>query len=345
MNRLEFSDLVDLIPSYALRTAATLRIADLIADGNRQIDDIAAAADTSAVAVERLLRYLCCRDIFGWSEGVGYRLTDFSRLLLDDHPSGLRRSLDLESYNGRMDAAIARMPDVLRTGRPSYGDIFGMSVYEDMAAHPELEADFADSRRRVSHVLGNEVAQSIRIEDSDHIVDVGGGTGELLCILAELHSTVTGTVLDVEGLGSDAERNIASHGLLDRINFRSGDFFRSVPPGELHVLCNVLFNWDDRHSAQILTTCLQASTTQRVVVIEHLIGDEATEEELALDLRNLVLNGGGQRTRSQFADLARMAGTEICHVIQAGSGFPVIVEMCGSSASSQAGRFQVANKP
>ena len=312
MSASTYSDLVDAVPSYALKTAATLRLADHIANGHRYVAELADAAGADPAALERLMRYLCCREIFGWTDTIGYQLTPFSRLLLDEHPSRLRRSLDLDGHSGRIDQAIARLPDVIRSGRPSYPELFGKPFYDDYAQHPDLEADFAAVRARQAHLHGLDIAPHVVIPDGTHLVDVGGGTGALLLALIHGRDTLTGTVLDLPGLEHAATIAIGNSDAAKQITFTSGNFFDHVPGGDLHILSNTLFNWDDVRAQQILQNCVRSSSTGRIVVVEQVLdGDNTTEEELALDLRNLAINGGRQRTRDQFDRLARRAGLEI----------------------------------
>jgi hypothetical protein len=135
--------LVDPLPGHALRAAATLRLADLIAAGADTATALATAAGADADAVTRLMRYLCSRGIFQSHEGR-YGLTEFSQLLLDDDPSGLRKTLDLDSYGDRFDRAVAELVDVVRSGEPAYPRLYGSTVYDDLAADPALGTVFAD---------------------------------------------------------------------------------------------------------------------------------------------------------------------------------------------------------
>jgi O-methyltransferase domain len=38
----------------------------------------------------------------------------------------------------------------------------------------------------------------------------------------------------------------------DRVELVPGDFLREVPPGNLHVLCHTLHDWDDEHARTII---------------------------------------------------------------------------------------------
>ena len=55
--------------SQAIHVAATLGLADLLRDGPRSVDDLAAATGTTASALNRLLRALASVGIFAYVDG------------------------------------------------------------------------------------------------------------------------------------------------------------------------------------------------------------------------------------------------------------------------------------
>ena len=317
MNGESYTDLIDSLPGYALKTGATLCLADHIAAGHRLLIDLARAADTEPKALERLMRYLCCRGIFGVSVEAGYHLTEFSRLLLDDHPSRLRRSLDLDGYGGRIDHAISHLPEVIRSGRSCYSTIFGKPFYEDIIGCPELLNNFLEVRGRQASLHGHEINHHVSLTEGSHVVDVGGGTGELLMALLTNRTGISGTVFDLPVLAQAAAAAITANHAGEYVSFIGGDFFESIPHGDLHILSNTLFNWDDCLARDILRNCLNSSTTGKILVVEQIPDEFAPrEEELALDLCNLAVNGGRQRTCDEFERLARWADLEVAKKTQ-----------------------------
>jgi hypothetical protein len=77
------------------------------------------------------------------------------------------------------------------------------------------------------------------------------------------------------------------------------------------VLANVLHDWDDAKSAQILANCRKAATNRgRVLIVERLIRDDPAEAVPVLlsDINMLVLSGGRERTDREYRQLKRTAG-------------------------------------
>src|SRR5262245_52023253 len=81
-------------PSQAVYAAAKLGLADLLKDGPRSVDDLAAATQTKPDFLFRLLRALASIGIFAEDEPRTFGLTPMAELLRSDVP-GSQRSLSL----------------------------------------------------------------------------------------------------------------------------------------------------------------------------------------------------------------------------------------------------------
>jgi hypothetical protein len=77
--------------SRCIAVAAELGIADLLADGPRLIDDIAAAVSADAAALYRVMRLLASEGIFSEVRPRCFALTPLAEPLRADHPSSLRK--------------------------------------------------------------------------------------------------------------------------------------------------------------------------------------------------------------------------------------------------------------
>src|SRR5689334_22970588 len=97
---------------WCLHTVATLKIADRIADGVTDIDDLAAAAGCDARALHNVMGHLVAKGVFA-ATGPGV-------FELNDAASGLREAsafLDLNGIGGRFARAWSTLPEYVRTGR------------------------------------------------------------------------------------------------------------------------------------------------------------------------------------------------------------------------------------
>ncbi len=85
----------------------------------------------------------------------------------------------------------------------------------------------------------------------------------------------------------------------------TGDFPRAVPRGDLHVISQVLHNWDDEHVRRIAGHCHRASRPGgALMVIEYVLPD-GPEPSLAhlMDLIMMMAVGGRERTMAELGAL------------------------------------------
>jgi 2,7-dihydroxy-5-methyl-1-naphthoate 7-O-methyltransferase len=296
-------DMLDLAPAYALRAAASLGLADLIVQGCDSPEALAAAAGSNLDATRRLMRYLCIRNVFAAGDDGRYGLTDFSVLLLDGHPSGLRRSLNTSGYAARFDRAIAALPEVIRTGGPAYPQLFGRSVYTDFDADPVIAASFDMMRAEHSAGFAADVAACLPFDGFECVVDVGGGTGTLLVAALERIPALRGVLVDLPRNEDCARAFFRQAGVEDRCEFVAGDFFRWLPPADGYLLSDVLYNWDDDDADRIIGNCVTAGPAASLVVVERALASSHTEATAAQDLLLLAVCGGRRRTVTDFVRL------------------------------------------
>ncbi len=144
------------------------------------------------------------------------------------------------------------------------------------------------------------------------VADVGGGTGTLLAAVLQAHGHLKGVLFDRPEVAAEAAGVLAAAGVTSRCEVVAGDFFAGVPEGaDIYLLANVLHDWDDARSVQILASCRQAMAAGgRVLIVERLIpADPADAVPVLLsDLNMLVLTGGMERTTAEYAALMSRAG-------------------------------------
>ncbi|MFE6685208.1 methyltransferase [Streptomyces sp. NPDC057743] len=313
----DLAEVADIVTPFAVRAAATLRLADHIAAGHTRLPDLAEAAGADPQALLRLLRFLTCRDIFAEPEPGTYALTPLAEQLLSDHPANLRQWLDADEVAGRLDSTFPHLVDAVRSGTSVYAEVHGASFWEDLGASPARTASFDRLMAQVSQSTRG-ISTAYDWSDVRHVIDVGGGTGALLHEILEAHPHLRGTVADQEGSVTEARRFLADQGLNSRADAAVCDMFVSLPPGgDAYLLSRVLADWDDEKAARILRTCATAAPDDGRVLIAERVLPEAPEAPqdpaearrlTSHDLRMLLLLGGRKRTTSDYARLAAQSG-------------------------------------
>jgi hypothetical protein len=299
----------DLSTPWCVHVVATLGIADRIAAGVTQIDDLATAAHCHADSLQRVLRHLVGRGVFTEPSPGQFALNGPARLMLS---SMFKIGFDLDGFGGRMAHVWGGLLESVRTGEPAYRTIFGRPFWDDLAAHPQLAADFDALMGPPGHgtpdpdVLVSSGWESVRL-----VVDVGGGTGALLAEVLRAHPDVRGTLVDVPATVARSAEILRAAGVTDRATTVGQSFFDPLPAGgDLYLLKSVLSDWPDPEAMMILRRCAEAAAPAgRVVIVNGVSPDEAGAPPP--ELLMMVLVGGRHRTLSEFRDLARAAGLAV----------------------------------
>jgi SAM-dependent methyltransferase len=301
--------LSDLCTPWCVHVVATLRIADHLATGITQIENLAAASGTVADSLHRVLRHLVAKGVFEETAPGRFALNDPARALLD---SSARFGLDLDGFGGRMAYAWGSLLRAVRTGAPAYHTVFGLPFWEDLQAHPEIAASFDALMGPAGHGHPNpEVLVTGGWESVRSVVDVGGGTGALLAAILRARPAVRGTLVDLPQTVARSGAIFQAASVADRATTVGQSFFDPLPAGaDLYLLKSVLGDWPDPEATAILRRCAEAARPDgRIVVLNGVSPDEGSGPSPALLM--MVLVGGRERNLAEFRALARAAGLEV----------------------------------
>lgn len=316
----EIWSLIDLCTPWCVHVAVTLRIADHIAAGKNQIDDLASAAVCDRYALHRMLTYLVERGVFEEPAPGEFRLNQTARQLLE--PSW-RIGLDLNGIGGRMAQTWGTLLTYVQTGEPAYANIFGMPFWDDLEAHPKVKASFDALMGPAGHGMPNpDFDITGGWEAVRSVVDVGGGTGTMLAEILRVRPEIRGTLVDLPGTVALARETFQAAGIAGRVTIIGQSFFEALPGGaDIYLLKKVLDDWPDRDATAILRRCAEAARPKgRIIVLGGVVPDD---EDRPLEIQMLLL-GGKKRTVSEFRELARQAGLELLAAGQQSSGYFVV---------------------
>ncbi|GAB3760569.1 methyltransferase [Microlunatus parietis] len=308
MSERSLEELADLATPWAIRVVITLGVPELLADGARPADDLAAATDCDAAYLRRILAHLAGRGLFRQEQPGRFALTEAGQQLRGE---GARLGYDLDGVGGRFAHAWTTLADAVREGRPVYAEKFGRPFWEDLAAHPRLSADFDAMMGPAGH---GEPDPRILPEQAwagvTRIVDVGGGAGYKLAALLKARPELRGTLVELPPTAARAEQVLAEAGLADRSEVVAQSFFEPLPPGaDLYQLSSIINDFPDPEAVAILTRCAEAAgRTGRVLVRGGVADDDHQPSGLEVEL---VLLGGRVRGLAEFTALAAPAGLRI----------------------------------
>jgi 2,7-dihydroxy-5-methyl-1-naphthoate 7-O-methyltransferase len=313
-------ELSDLSTPWCVHVAATLHIAEHIAGGIDQIDDLARAANCNAVALHQVLGHLVGKGVFEEITPGRFALNEPARDLLDP---ATRLGLDLDGIGGRMAYAWGTLLSYVRTGAPAYHEVFGLPFWEDLDAHPQVAAAFDDLIGPLGHGTPHGDFQiSGGWEAVKAVVDVGGGTGAMLAEVLRAHPGIRGTLVDQAQTVARSGEAFQAARVTGRVTTVGQNFFDPLPAGaDIYILRGILNDWPDGEAQAILRRCAEAARpTGRVVVLKS-VGPDGTPADISIET---VLLGGRQRTLTEFSELAHKAGLEVIAAGQQPSGYYVV---------------------
>jgi hypothetical protein len=303
--------------SQAIHVAATLGIADLLADGSRTSDELAEATGSQPRALYRLLRALAAAGVLHEDENRSFTLSELAAQLRSDVPDSLH---GWASFVGRPYYwnAWAHLAESIRNGENTFRQVYGESVWEYRAKRPEESEIFDRAMSALTAASNAAILEAYDFGRFGTVVDVGGGNGALLAGILDRHPTVRGVVFDQPHVVANARAFLAERGLEDRCEVAAGSFFDSVPSGaDAYVLKAIIHDWEDTEAEAILHTCRRAmGPAATLLVIEQELGapNERPPAKFS-DLNMLVGPGGQERTRDEYAALFAATGFELTRTI------------------------------
>jgi hypothetical protein len=298
--------------------AARLGIADALAKGPLTPAAIAKKVGADAGALRRLLRALASVGVFAERPDGRYRLTPVAATLRGDVPGSLRNfaCMMVDGYNWN---AWRELLHGARTGDLAFDHVHGMPIFEYLRQHPEEDRLFSASMASISGPENDAVARAFDFSRFATLVDVGGAHGHLLATVLRRHRRLRGILYDQPQVVAAARDSgfVTAPEVAGRCTLQGGDFFRDVPHGaDAYMMKYILHDWSDEQSERILSHCRAAlAPGGRVLVLEHVIRPgNAPDWGKLLDINMLVLTGGRERTRAEFAALFARAGLRLLRV-------------------------------
>ena len=301
--------------SQTLYHGVELGIFEVLADGPRSADEVAAERDLDPDNTYRLLRALGSLGLLDESPDGTFSLTERGRLLTSDHEPSLRDIARLiespEQY-----AVWPRLSDLVRTGdEEAFEDEFGQTMFEYIQANPEHAEVFNEAMESNSAVETRDVLSALEgydFSDVSRICDVGGGTGHLLGHLLAEHPHLEGEVLELPQVVEQAGDLPEEVGVADRMTFTAGDMFEQVPAADAYLMKQITPDWNDEECVEILETVRAAAPEGAPVLVADQIvpGPDTPHFSKVFDLHMLLMTGGRLRTVEEFRDLFRESGLE-----------------------------------
>jgi hypothetical protein len=306
--------------SQALHVAAKLGIADHLARKPMDAVELAGATQTDVMALHRLMRALCALDVFSESDNGTFSLNPAAEMLRSDVAGSYRAAVLFRVGDVRW-RCWSDLLGAVRAGGGGAERMLGMELFAFYASHPEESEIHDQAMRGITASQVASVLEAMDFAQAGLVIDVGGGSGELLAGILAANPGLRGVLFDLPHVVAQSSRVLADHGVLDRVRIAGGSFFDKVPEGgNTYMLKAIIHDWDDARATRILRNCRSAMTERdKLLIIDRQMPDlglKGNPDSFLVDLEMLVMTPGGrERTGGEFAKLLSDSGFTLAKIV------------------------------
>jgi O-methyltransferase domain len=310
-----------LISTQALYVAARLGLADLLAEGSKTADELAAATSSNPRFLNRILKFLVTKGVFSHNRDR-FELNELGSMMRSDAPMSARPMAVYwgSAWNWNSWGSLLK---AVMNGKTAFDLTHGASLFEYLDGHPQDAAVFNQYMAQMPGREESEIVRGYDFSQKRRLIDVGGGHGAFLIAALKANPQLQGALFDLPKVVSGAKAALAAASVADRCETIEGDFFESVPAGgDVYLISNILHDWDDERCVRILRNCRAAMSDSSALLVGEAILPDGNEPSLAwmVDLIMMALTGGQQRTVGEFSSLFDAAGLKLSSVIPTGGG-------------------------
>ena len=312
--------------SKILYATAKLGVADRVAAGTKSAAELAGPLRVHAPSLHRLMRTLASLGILTESADQRFALTAMGEALKTGAPGSARSTL-LAFCSPWFASGVDNIMHSLQTGKSGFEEAQGMPVFDYLSQHPEDASLCSEAMVGFHGQEPPEVAAAYDFSRFKTIVDVGGATGNLLSAILTRHAGPRGVLFDLPHVVSDAPTLLKAKGVSNRVAIESGDFFKTAPSGgDAYVLSHIIHDWSEDQCLTILGHIRKVMKPGgRLLIVEMVLpdGDEPHPGKV-LDIVMLVMPGGQERTKAEYAALLTKAGFKLTRVVPTNSAVSVV---------------------
>ena len=295
-----------------------LGIPGLLADKALTSEEVAAAAGTDPDATARLLRAAIAVGLTATDSSGRFTLTELGSRL-GPGPGSVAGIAGFWLAPTR--AAMGGLAEHVRTGRRVDPATPG-GIWDYFGSHPADTARFSGAMGyATSRLLAAMTAAGYQPPPARRIVDVGGSRGTMLAWFLAAVPQATGVLFDRPESLAAAPGFLESAGVADRTELVPGNFLAEVPDGDLHVISQVLHNWDDDNVRRIVANCARAARPGGSLVVIEYVLPPVPEPVIGqvMDILMMVLVGGRERTVDEHRGLIEPAGYTFIREVPVGA--------------------------
>jgi SAM-dependent methyltransferase len=315
--------------SQMLYVAARLNLADALVAGPMTVEDLARDCGAKEAPLRRLIRGLAAFGVFeiqGDGRIANTWLSECLRTSAEDSLREMALVYGEEHYH-----AMSELLQAVKRGGTAFEHAYRKPHFTYLASNPDAARAYYEAQSAAAAGSAAAVADAYDFTRAGIVVDVGGGSGQLIRTVLHSNPGVSGVLVESSGMARKARARLHAEGLDGRCEVETADISESVPGGgDLYLLGHVLHGLDDDRAEHVLRNCHRAMGPRaRLLVIERVLPDQPTtglaaQHAAVSDAVAMAVSGGRERTLDEHSRLLSAAGLRIIDVIAAGGGDSII---------------------
>ncbi|KDP24163.1 hypothetical protein JCGZ_25820 [Jatropha curcas] len=315
--------------SMALKSAVELRIADIIHShgGPVTLSQLSSSINSPSnnpdiSYLKRIMRLLVRRNIFTVDlspdgKETLYGLTNVSRWLVHDSDLTLAPMLIMENHPSAMNPWHF-LSECVKEGGIAFQKANGYEIWEFASRYPEFNVMFNSGMACTARV----VIRAILVGYKDgfgcmgSLVDVGGGTGNLVAEIVKSHP-------HIKGINFDLPHVVDTAPVYEGVSHVGGDMFKAIPNADAVIMKWIMHDWGDDDCVKILKNCRKAIPEKKgkVIIVDIVLKPEGNDlfddTGLVFDLLMIAHSSGGkERTEAEWKILLEEGGFPRYNIIK-----------------------------
>ena len=297
--------------SQVLYACVELELFDMLAAGPLPIGEIAARADLSEEAAERLLRAASALRLLKERSAGAFGLGELGAAL-----RGNPSVYDMIRHHRMLYSDLADPVSLLK--RPK-GDtqLSAYWAYSDeksgAAASREEVAAYSDLMASTQAFIADDILDVVNFNAFNRLLDVGGGVGAFAAAAARAAPELRGAVFDVPAVAAIAANRLAAADLNDRVRPIAGDFLNDpLPAGyDVMTLVRILHDHDDWAVERLLANCRRALAAGGTLIVAEPMArttGAAAMGDAYFGMYLWAMGSGKPRTDRELTAFLRRAG-------------------------------------
>ncbi|GAB4447115.1 MAG: C-20 methyltransferase BchU [Chloroflexi bacterium OHK40] len=257
---------------FVIKAASDLGLFAAMADGPHPLAALAEATGSVPTRLERLLITMEQIGLARASEQA-WALTPFAEQFFTAPEQ--HRNLTMVPF-------VSYMSDLIQSYYANLAEVTrGKQDFTSHVPHPprtrEDSVFYETIHRSNIHFVLRFLRDAARVEGVRHLLDVGGGIGDIAAALCEHHPQLTVTLINLPSALELVRENVASRGLAERITPVAVDMYREpYPQADAVLFARILYPMNRQFCAALLKKAYDALPPGgRVLILDMVISDPA----------------------------------------------------------------------